>query len=431
VTYAVVGAGPAGLAAVRNLTRFGLDVVGFEIHDDVGGLWDIENPTSTMYDTAHLISSKRMTEFTEFPMGDELPPYPHHGEMRTYFRDYAKAFGLYDHYEFRTEVTRAEPAPGGGWDVTTRHDGEIRTRPLDGVLIATGTLHHPNVPELPGRFDGTTIHSSEYRNPAELKGRRVLIVGCGNSGADIAVDAVHHAASVDLSVRRGYYFVPKFILGRPVDTIGGRMSLPRPLKQRLDAWLLRLVVGRPSDYGLPDPDYRMYESHPVLNSQVLHHLGHGDITPRPDIKSIEGTTVSFTDGGSGQFDLVVLATGFKLHYPFIDADHLNWRGWAPSLYLNTFHPRRDDLFMLGMVEAAGLGWEGRNQQAELVARYIRGIREGSEAALQMRETIRSSPDERLDGGFSYLPVERMAYYVSKEEFRNRVGRHIRELKGSE
>lgn len=427
MTFAVIGAGPAGLAAVRNLTRLGLDVVGFEIHNDVGGLWDIDSPTSTMYDSAHLISSKRMTEYAEFPMPDSVAPYPHHSEMKSYFRHYARQFGLYDHYEFETEVTWMEPAEGSGWTVTTRRGGREQIRDFEAVLIATGTLHHPNLPELPGRFDGKMIHSSEYRSPDIFAGQRTLIVGCGNSGADIAVDAVHHAFSVDLSVRRGYYFVPKFLFGRPIDTVGGKIRLPRPLKQRVDALLLRLVVGKPSDYGLPDPDYRMYESHPVLNSQILHHLGHGDIRPRGDIARMSGSRIEFNDGTDGEFDLVILATGFKLHYPFVDPRHLNWHGFAPRLYLNTFHPDRDDLFMLGMIEASGLGWEGRNEQAALVARYLRARADGHPAAGRLRDIARRSAHERLDGGFRYLPLERMAYYVSKDDFRARIRSHLDEL----
>src|SRR5690606_6848770 len=138
--------------------------------------------------------------------------------------------------------------------------------------------------------------SAEYRSPAIFEGKRVLLVGCGNSACDIAVDAVHRAASVDLSVRRGYYFLPKFILGRPTDTFGGAVKLPRRLKQLIDGLLVRALVGKPSQYGLPDPDYKLYESHPVMNSLVLHHLGHGDIKARPDIRQVEGRRVTFSDG---------------------------------------------------------------------------------------------------------------------------------------
>src|SRR5699024_8639664 len=121
-------------------------------------------------------------------------------------------------------------------------------RHFDGVLIASGTLHKPNQPTLPGTFNGRLIHACDYREPSLFDGKRVLIVGCGNSACDIAVEAVHHARSVDISVRRGYYFLPKFIGGKPSDTLGGHLKLPRPLKQWLDARLVRWVVGKPSDY---------------------------------------------------------------------------------------------------------------------------------------------------------------------------------------
>ena len=102
--YAIIGAGPMGLASARNLQKLGIPFIGFEQHSDVGGLWDIDYPHSTMYESAHLISSKRMTEFAEFPMDDSVAPYPHHSEMRRYFHDYASHFQLRRHYEFNTRV---------------------------------------------------------------------------------------------------------------------------------------------------------------------------------------------------------------------------------------------------------------------------------------------------------------------------------------
>jgi len=416
VMYAIIGAGPTGLSMARNLQKLGLPFLGFEIHSDVGGLWDADSPTSTMYESAHLISSKRMTEFKEFPMDDDVAEYPHHSELKRYFQDYAKHFDLYPHFEFETEVVRAERS-GEQWKITTRRNGEEQTRVFDGLMLCNGTLHEPNRPELPGNFTGRVIHSSEYKTAKMFDGLRVLIIGCGNSGADIAVDAVHHASSVDMSLRRGYHFLPKFVLGRPIDTLGaGQMSLPRPIKQFIDGTVIKALVGKPSDYGLPDPDYKLYESHPVLNSLLLHYAGHGDVKVRKDIEHCDGNTVTFVDGSTGEYDLIVQATGYKLHYPFIDKAELNWDGPAPELYLNCFHPHSDNLFMMGMVEATGLGWEARNRQAEMVALYILQLKNdaASAKALQTKKTQHAS--ERLDGGYAYLKLDRMAYYVNKQAY---------------
>ena len=425
--YAVIGAGPMGLSMARNLKKYGLDFTGFEIHSDVGGLWDIESPTSTMYQSAHLISSKRMTEFAELPMADDVATYPHHSEMRKYFQQYAKTFDLYDRYEFDTEVLSIQRQEKG-WLVTSRCNGEARGRVFDGVFICNGTLHKPNRPKLPGQFSGEIMHSAEYKSPDCLRGKRVLMVGCGNSGADITVDAVHAAASVDLSVRRGYYFLPKFLMGKPIDTFGGMIKLPRRAKQWLDGALIRAAVGKPSDYGLPDPDYRLYESHPVMNTLLLHHIGHGDVRVRNDIADCQGHTVTFKNGQQADYDLILLATGYDLDYPFIEPGEINWQGAAPQLYLNAFHPRADDVFVMGMVEASGLGWEGRNKQAELAALYVRQLRDGAASAQRFKQVKQQRAGQRLDGGYDYLQLDRMAYYVNKQQYLDALMAHIKELK---
>src|SRR5699024_562968 len=124
-----------------------------------------------------------------------------------------------------------------------------------------------------------------------------------------------------------------------------------------------------------------YESHPVVNTAILHHIGHGDITPRSDIVDADGSTVWFAGGSSGDFDMILLATGYHLDYPFLVRSELNWpaHALAPQLYLNVSPPRGDGLYVMGMIEAAGLGWEGRNQQARLVAGYLRHKEAGTPA----------------------------------------------------
>ncbi len=420
---ALIGAGPSGLAGARCLQKLGIPFQGFEAWSDVGGLWNIRNPRSTVYASAHLISSKRTTEFSEFPMPEGTADYPSHRELCGYFSDFADHFDLRRHYRFNTRVQRVEPldqTPASPWRVTVQHaDGSEHSADYKGVVIANGTLAEPNMPRFEGRFDGELLHTAAYKHAEQFKDKRVLIIGAGNSGCDIAVDAVHYAASVDISVRRGYYFVPKYVFGKPADTLGGRKPLPPWLKQRIDSVVLKWFTGDPVRLGFPKPDYKMYESHPVVNSLILYHLGHGDIHVRPDVARFDGHTVHFKDGSQRDYDLVLTATGYKLHYPFIEREHLNWQGLAPRLHLNIFSPRYQRLAVLGMIEASGIGWQGRYEQAELVARYFKGLDSGTPAALRLSAAIQGPPPD-LSGGFKYLQLERMAFYVHKDTYRHAV-----------
>jgi hypothetical protein len=357
---ALIGAGPSGLAGARNLQKHGVPFQGFEAHSDVGGLWDIDNPRSTVYHSAHLISSKRTTEFAEFPMADTVADYPSHRELRRYFSDFADHFALRPHFRFNTRVLRVEPvsdAPDTRWRVSVdAGGGKVETAEYKGVVIANGTLAEPKRPQFEGHFDGELLHTS------------------------------------------------------------GKRPLPPWLKQKVDSTVLKWFTGDPVRFGFPKPDYKMYESHPIVNSLVLHHVGHGDIGVRADIARLDGHTVHFKDGSARDYDLILAATGYALHYPFIDRELLNWQGMAPRLYLNIFSPRFESLAVLGMIEASGIGWQGRYEQAELLARYFRAKAAGSPKAAALRAAVQGpSPD--LSGGFKYLQLERMAYYVHKDTYR--------------
>lgn len=429
--FALIGAGPMGLAAAKLMRQHGIPFQGFEMNSDVGGLWDIDAPRSTMYDSAHLISSKRMTEFTDFPMRDEVAEYPSHHEMKQYFRDFAAHFDLYPNYHFNSEVLTCTPLgdTGEGWRVTWRDENGEHDAEFAGVMIANGTLSEPNMPSFKGSFTGELIHAAQYRAPTQFTGKRVLVVGAGNSGCDIAVDAIHHAQSCDLSMRRGYYFVPKYVFGKPADTMGGAIKLPMWLKRPIDQMILKWFTGDPQKYGFPKPDYKLYESHPVVNSLVLYHAGHGDLRIKPDIDHLDGKTVHFADGSQEDYDMILAATGYKLDYPFIDKTHLNWQGDAPHLFLNAMHPERDDLFVLGMIEASGLGWQGRHEQAEMVVRYLKALNVGHMSAKAL-QAEKAGGYQRATGGMNYLKLARMAYYVDKASYRKAVGDWIKALAGA-
>ncbi|GAB3600687.1 flavin-containing monooxygenase [Microbacterium tumbae] len=424
--YAVIGAGPSGLAAARAMQRQGIAVDGYEASHGVGGLWDITNPRSTMYASAHLISSRTTTQFTEFPMDGQVD-YPGHRMVRDYLQAYADRFGLTELFRFSTRVVRLEPQ-SDGWALTADGpDGRV-TRTYEGVILANGTLAEPSIPAFRGAFDGEVMHTSAYKDADVLSGRRVLVVGAGNSGCDIAVDAVHRAASVDMSVRRGYYFVPRYLFGRPSDTLNQGRPLPARLKQAVDSRVLKMFTGDPVRFGFPKPDYRIYESHPIVNTMVLNHLGQGDLRVRSGVDRLDGDRVRFTDGTSGEYDLILLATGYALDYPFVDRERLSWQGAAPRLFLNMFPASFNGLYVMGMIEASGIGWQGRYEQAELLAGYLAAAERDPSRAARFRSRVGEQPWPDVTGGYRYLKLDRMAHYVNSHAYRSAVRRE-REMLG--
>lgn len=426
--YAVIGAGPSGLAAARALQKRGIVVDGYEASHGVGGLWDITNPRSTMYESAHLISSRTTTEFAEFPMRSRVD-YPGHRVLKEYFDDFADHFALTGLFRFDTRVTRLEPRDGG-WELTSSGPDGTDTRWYAGVVLANGTLAEPNVPTFRGEFPGELLHTSAYKSPEQLRGKRVLLIGAGNSGCDIAVDAVHHAVSVDMSVRRGYYFVPRYLFGKPSDTLNQGRPLPARIKQAVDSRVLRAFTGDPVRFGFPKPNYRIYESHPIVNTLILNHLGQGDLRIRSDIDRFDGQTVHFRGGSADEYDLVLLATGYTLDYPFVDREHLHWQGASPRLFLNVFPASFNGLYVMGMIEASGIGWQGRYEQAELLAAYLDAVETDPTRAARFRDRVTGAAWPDVTGGYHYLGLDRMAYYVNKDAYRGAVRREKSALEAS-
>ncbi len=242
--YCVVGAGPSGLTVAKNFRQAGIGCDVIESADEVGGNWYYGQRASSVYQSTHLISSKRLTEFTDFPMPADYPEYPSHVQAWEYLRSYARHFRLYEVIELNRSVEWIEPA-GGGWSVRLS-GGEVRQ--YAGVVIANGHHWDPRIPELPGSSPASTLHSSQYKTPDILRGRRVLVVGAGNSGCDIAVESAQNAAATFHSVRRGYHYLPKFLFGQPTDQCGERLlrwRLPLGLRRLLAGRAMRIALGRP------------------------------------------------------------------------------------------------------------------------------------------------------------------------------------------
>ncbi len=426
MTYCVIGAGAAGLAAARQLKASSIPFEVIERERDVGGIWDASLAHGPVYRSAHLISSKPLTEFPDFPMPDEYPDYPNHAQALEYLRSYARAFGLYELIRFGRTVERTERVEGGDWSVTF---GDGETRVYSGLIVAAGIHWIPSLPEVPGTFSGECMHSVRYKTPDIVRDKRVLVVGAGNSGCDIAVEAAQHAARTFLSVRRGYHYLPKYVFGRPTDQVGEvglRLHLPLFIRRPLNQLLLRVVVGSPDQFGLPRPDHKLLESHPIVNSQILQALGQGDIQPKPDLVELGGREVRFKDGSTEQIDLIVYATGYHVSFPFLEPRHLNSADGRPDFHLHVFHPTYENLFIVGMIQPDSGVWRLIDLQARAVARYIQAGRANA-AGLRKVRALKQGPRPDLGGGIRYLATDRHRYEVEHFSYQQRLRRLIRLL----
>lgn len=422
--WCVVGAGPHGLSALKALLENGVDADGYEREPDLGGNWNFHGENARVYESTHLISTKPFTQFPDFPMPDDYPDYPSHWQVHEYFRRYADHFGLRDHIAFSTEVVRCEPVDGGsGWDVTVRDrsTGDERTSRYAGLLVANGHNWWPKIPQYPGldSFTGDVLHSAQYKGADVLRGKRVLVVGAGNTGCDVAVESAQNAASTLHSTRRGYYYNPKYAMGRPSDQTADlllALRLPLAVRRAMFRATLRLTVGDITRFGLPEPDHKFFETHPVVNQQLVYYVGHGDIRPKPDVESFAGRTVTFADGTSAEVDVVVFCTGYLAVFPFLDDAWLNRDGDHPVLARQMFTPAFDNLVVSGLIQPDSGQWTIAHWQGQALARY---------AALRQRDPLRAKAfydhviagtGARYTGGTDYKDSTRHYYEIAHQDY---------------
>jgi len=370
----VIGAGPSGITAVKHLLQVGIrDIVCYDLNDQVGGNWiyseDITH--SSVYETSHIISSKTWSQYHDFPMPEDYPDYPGHEHLLRYFQAYADHFGVTPYVQFHTKVEEAVQQDDLRWQLTL-DSGE--TELFDFLVVASGHHWNPRYPDFDGEFEGEYLHSHYYRTNIPFKDKRVLVVGAGNSACDIVVDVARHASFTSLSWRRGYWVIPKHMLGgQPPDIINAKIRwLPDFLIKRIHALTIKLMVGSMESYGLPKPDHHPTESHPILNTKLLYHLRHGDIHPRGNISRFDGKTVIFEDGTSEDYDVVIVGTGYKISFPFLPGPTFDYSEGDVDLYLKMVHPQYSNLAIVGLTQPQGCIWPLSDTQARLYANYIVG-----------------------------------------------------------
>ena len=187
-----------------------------------------------------------------------------------------------------------------------------------------------------------------------------------------------------------------------------------------------LVLGSPGWLGFPKPDHRLFETHPIINSQLVYHVGHGDIEIRPQVEKLCGDEVRFTDGSQSPFDVIVYATGYNVTLPFLDDGELQWSDGRPQLFLNVLHPDRDDLFFAGFIQPDSGQFGLVDCQAQLIAEYLQGLQRGTPAAdwLQAEKKRRAG---ELNSPVHYVDSPRHALEVEHFSYRRRLQQLIRKL----
>ncbi len=387
--YCVIGAGAAGLGAMEVLQRHGIAFDCFEQTDRVGGHW------YTDYESLHLITSRDLSGFPGYPMPSDYPVYPSRDQMRRYLEGFADHTGVRAHVRFGVKVETIEPIGRDGWTVTTS-DGQ--TRFYAGVLVCNGHLWDQNIPHYPGEFSGRQIHSGAYRSIDDIEGTRVLTVGAGNSGCDLAVDAANVRLQSTISIRRGQMFQPKAVFGVPRAEIGWLAKLPVKVNERIARLMSDMIIGPTKAYrGLPEPATRnLNELPPVVNNLLPYWIHHGRIDVKGGIQRLDGKTVHFVDGSSGEYDTILWATGFNVRLPFLPDGLIRERDGVPLRTAGLTLPvGAENLYFIGLAAPRGPQLPVYSTQTELVVRMLK-LDRARRTALAARFAELDVPDARID-----------------------------------
>ncbi|MGK7908375.1 MAG: flavin-containing monooxygenase [Synechococcus sp.] len=344
----IIGAGFVGLGIAQALKEAGILYDQVDASDEIGGNW-----YHGVYETAHIISSRKVTQFTNFSMPEDYPDFPSRKNMWDYINAFADRFDLWEPIELNRKVTYVRPVEKNLWEVTFANQEQ---RIYKGVVMCNGHHWCKRFPDFQGEFNGKIIHSKDYKRPEQLLGKRVLVIGGGNSACDIAAEAARVGAKCVLSMRESVWFIPKTFAGIPVADLSKKGRSPDWYQRLMTYLLIRFTFGKHESYGLPQPKHRIFEKHPTINNEVPYYIKHGRIIPKPGIRSLDGWSVEFLDGSHEEFDLIVCATGYYVAYPFLPPELQRVQGSVVQCYGDSFLDDYKGLYYIGWYQPrSGIG----------------------------------------------------------------------------
>ncbi|XP_069497360.1 dimethylaniline monooxygenase [N-oxide-forming] 2-like [Ambystoma mexicanum] len=431
---AVIGAGCAGLAATKSCLEEGLEPTCFEKSNGIGGLWryteEVEEGRASIYRSLVTNTSKEMSCYSDFPMPAHFPNFMHNSKFLEYLKLYAEHFNLMKHIMLQTKVCSVRKTPDftttGQWDVVTERDGKQESAIFDAVLVCSGRYVKPIFPRESfnglERFKGTLLHSREYKQPTAFQGKRVLVVGIGNSGVDIATDLSDLAAKVFISTRRGCWLLSRLgSQGFPWDACFTtrfktwlRLSLPVALVnwlfvRKLNEWFDQEVYGLQRDNSL--------WKDPLANDYLPACIIRGSVVIKPTAVEFSETTVTFEDGTREDIDVIIFATGFSIDFPFLDESVIKSSDSKVFLYKNVFPPEMEEptLAFIGLVQPIASILVVNEMQARWVPRVLKGLNKLPPLEKRMEDIEKKSKTIRQRYVLRYMAIS-SASFISRISF---------------
>ena len=383
----------------RRLLEAGLrNFVLFDRQREIGGNWTERDPSghSSAYEGVRSISSVRRMAIPGFPFPPGTPDYPSRHELLAYLKSFARSTGLEPYLRLNSAVSAVAPVNLDGKQVWRVSLASGESSPFDAVCVCNGHHSVPLIPQWDGHFSGQLLHAHDFRTSFAFADRRVLIVGGGNSAADIATDVARRCGDATLSLRRGYHVLPRHIFGIPSDEFHARIHwLPDALIALVAPLLFRFAQGRAIRH-MPPPDHPLFATHPLIHSELPKMVASGAITLRGAIESVQGKTFTFGDGSRDDFDVVIACTGYQISFPFLELDATELPP-NTDLPLHVFHPRCAGLYFVGLIQPNGSIWPLADLQARLVARHLQGLTSAIfTTKTNYRSTYLASPRHHLE-----------------------------------